>query len=156
MLDLQKGVGIALTTDSGTGHTGKAQATTAHWIDESFEYNSAMLELSSLDDIRTTAEELSQVLDHVLDRFGIEKSDATFVCDNAANIQSACRKSGIPTERCACHSCQLVVVKELNAPDIKTLMDKVRNAVVQVRGKQMLNTYYKNLQLAYCTDFIFY
>ena len=50
MLLLQKGIGVALTTDGGTGHTGKVQAITVHWINENFEYCSALLDLASLSD----------------------------------------------------------------------------------------------------------
>lgn len=154
ILFLQKGIGIALTTDGGTGHTGKVQAITIHWIDENFEYGSALLDLASLRDVRTTIPELARILERVLAAFDIDKLDATVVADNAANIQGACREIGLPTERCSCHSSQLDVVKALTAPDIKVLMDKVRNGVLQIRGKGLLNTYFKQLQSNYCTNFI--
>ena len=102
---------VSFTTDvwSSDVNSDSLLSLTAHWIDDSFNPLSAVLQAESLEE-RHTGEYIGMKISKMMSEWGIETSQVHCVIrDNGSNIVKAMSEAGLPSFGCFAHSLQLIV-----------------------------------------------
>ena len=108
---------FSFTTDAWSADNAVAAllSLTAHWLTESFERMSAVLNVLPLDESHT-GQYLAKKYEEMLASWKIPLNEVHLVLrDNAANMVKAMRDSALPSFGCFAHSLQLVVNDEVLA-----------------------------------------
>lgn len=125
---LHSAVGLALTTDgwqSAAVHS--YAAITAHWLDENFEMQRAMLGVERMVGSHTH-QHIADMILRVLDAFDVRDKAFHVTTDNAENwVKAVNEVVGILHSRCFAHTLQLLVNNSLSKHE--KLISKVRGVV---------------------------
>ena len=108
---ISKAISISFTTDLWTSqHAIQSYlAFTAHWLDESFQRYSAVLNCKYMEG-KHTAENIEAELKQIIDEWKIPVGKIhAIVRDNGRNIEKALRDAEFPAIPCFAHTLQLVV-----------------------------------------------
>uniref|UniRef100_A0A0B7BIP8 BED-type domain-containing protein n=1 Tax=Arion vulgaris TaxID=1028688 RepID=A0A0B7BIP8_9EUPU len=126
-IHLSKAEFVTLTMDGWTPNATEGYiAVTAHYISETWEMCSFLLECIRYDD-EQTSESLAMELMRIVTDWGITNKLCAIVTDSTANIFAAVRLTGWMHLPCFAHSINLIVQSGINT--IKAIHDKVKTIV---------------------------
>ena len=129
---LRDAISFGITTDGWQSGPGDSyESLTAHWVSESdnaYELRSSVLATIPIED-RHTAENLKELLDVELRKWGLTEKHKVYVTDNASNIRKSVQQTGDDGFGCFAHTLNLCVQAGLDVPAISKVIGVIKTAV---------------------------
>jgi len=149
---LQNAAYISFTSDGWTANHNLHSffSLTAHWINENFKPEQAVLQMSYFEGSHTGVK-IGKFLTESLNKWNIEKKRIQMiVTDNAANMKLAIRESGLEDSSLGCvlHTLQLCIQdKILNEQrSVKDMLSVIRNLATHLNHSSSSRDALKNIQ----------
>src|SRR5215469_11339590 len=149
---LQNAAYISFTSDGWTANHNLHSffSLTAHWINENFKPEQAVLQMSYFEGSHTGVK-IGKFLTESLNKWNIEKKRIQMiVTDNAANMKLAIRESGLEDSSLGCvlHTLQLCIQDKIfnEQRSVKDMLSVIRNLVTHLNHSSLSRDALKNIQ----------